>query len=183
MDVKKTITSIFMVPTLGIPREKLTENGYINGYISDNRRDVQYRDAIYVLFKPDSLEKFRDFLDDEYDRTKAIIDDYDYEDGFVVLVYVLDDKYRRDFDLIRKGKYSKTSLDFQALFQKIVKIKVNGLHKDELSLQYRVFNKTDDLRIYWEEKLGVDFNEAMEVWSGFDEEKEILNLENFKQHA
>ena len=183
MDVKKTITSIFIVPTLGIPRDKLTENGYINGYVLDSRRDIQYRDSVYVLFRPENLEKFRDFLDDEYDRTKSIIDDYDYEDGYVVLVYMLDDKYRRDFDLIKKGRYSKTSPEFQALFPKIVKIKVNGLHKDELSLQYRVFNKTEDLRIYWEEKLGVDFDEAMEVWSGYTEEKEILNLENFKQHA
>ncbi len=183
MDVKRTITSIFIVPTLGIPRDRLTENGYINGYITDSRRDVQYNDSVYILFKPENLEKFRDFLDDEYERTKAIIDDYDYEDGYVVLVYMLDDKYRRDFDLVRKGKYSKTSPEFQTLFPKIVKIKRNGLHKDELSLQFRIFNKTEDLRIYWEEKLGVDFDEAMEVWSGFDEEKEVLNLENLKQHA
>ena len=84
MSIRKTITSIFMVPTLGINREKLVENGYINGYLSDSRRDVQHRNVVYLLFKPANLDKFREFLDNEYERTTYMVDDYDYEDGYVV---------------------------------------------------------------------------------------------------
>ena len=68
MDIKKTITSIFIVPTLSIPKEKLADNGYINGYIKDGKREIQYENAVYLLFKPENLDKFRDFLDDEYER-------------------------------------------------------------------------------------------------------------------
>ena len=183
MDVKKTITSIFMVPTLKIPREDLHGNGFINGYIKDGSKEVQYENCIYLLFQPKDLDKFREFLDSEYERTKAIVDDYDYQDGFVVVVYQLDDKFKKDFMLIREGLYSRTSKEFQALFPKVIKIKKNGLQRDEISLQYRVFNRTEDLIKFWEEKLDVEFSDNQEVWHGFDEKNEILNIEKLKEHV
>jgi hypothetical protein len=182
-DVKKTITSIFIVPILGIKREKLIDNGYINGYIRDSRKEIQYEDSIYLLFKPEKLDVFREFLDEEYERTKTIIDDYDYEDGYVIVVYKVDKKFKKDIALIKEGKYSKTSKEFQEMFPKIIKIKRNGMHKDEISLQYRVFNKTQDLKEYWEDKLAVEFDDDMEVWDKFVYEHEILNLDKIKQHV
>lgn len=171
-----TITSIFMVPTLKIEREDLKENGFINGYIKDGGKDTQYENSVYLLFHPDNLDKFRDFLDKEYERTKAVIDDYDYADGYVVVVYKLPTKFKRDFKLIMESKYSQTSKEFQALFPKIIKIKKSGLHKDEISLQFRVFNKTADLIKFWEEKLGVDFDDDQEVWHAFDLKNETLDI-------
>lgn len=183
MDIKKTITSIFIVPTLSIDKERLADNGYINGYIKDGRKEIQYDKSIYLLFKPKNLDRFRLFLNDEYERTKSIVDDYDYEDGYVVVVYKLNDRLEADIELIKQGKYSQTSPKFQEIFPKIVKINRNGIQKDEVSLQYRIFNKTEDLRKFWEEKLGVDFDDDMEVWSGFLEENEIMDLDKLKQHV
>ena len=174
-----------MVPTLKVPKDALRSNGFINAYIKDNRRDYVYKESIYLLFKPNDLDKFREFLDSEYERTKAVIEDYDYEDGFVVVVYQLDNKYNKDYELIKQGKYSKTSANFQKMFPKIVKINRGGLHKDEISLQYRIFNKAEDLVNFWEEKLGIDLEGAIgenfEVWDGWDESKEILNLDKIKE--
>jgi hypothetical protein len=181
IDVKKTITSIFMVPTLQIPKGELSDNGFINGYIKDDSREVQYDNCIYLLFQPKDLDKFREFLDVEYERTKSVIDDYDYEDGFVVVVYQLDSKFSKDFKLVKKGKYSHTSKAFQSLFPKLVKIKKAGLNRDEISLQYRVFNKTEDLVKFWEDKLGVEFEEDQEVWHAFEDEEETLNIEKIKE--
>lgn len=183
MDIKKTITSIFMVPTLKFPKDALKLNGFINGYIKDERRDTQYEDAVYILFQPHNIDRFREFLDAEYERKDHIIEDYDYEDGFVVLVCKLNSKFKKDFKLIKEGKYSKTSKGFQELFPKVVKIIRNGLNKDEPSLQVRIFKKTEDLREFWEEKLDVTFDEDQEVWDGWDEQKEILNLDKIKEHV
>jgi hypothetical protein len=183
MELKKTITSIFMVPTLKVPKDALKDNGFINGYVKDGSREVQYENCIYLLFQPADLDKFREFLDSEYERTKDLIDDYDYEKGYVVVVYQLDKKFAKDFDLVKRGKYSKTSNGFQALFPKVIKIKKNGLHKDEISLQYRVFNRTEDLIKFWEEKLGVEFEDDQEVWHGFQEDNEILNIEKLKEYV
>jgi hypothetical protein len=172
-----------MVPTLGIDKDLLKDNGFINGYCRDGNRDIQYEGSVYVLFKPKSLDKFREFLDDEYERTKSIIDDYDYESGYIVVVYELNSKFKKDFGLVREGLYSRTSEQFQAVFPKIVKIKRGGLHKDEISLQYRIFNKTEDLKKYWEDKLGVEFDEDWEVWDGFQIENETLNLNKLKENV
>ena len=125
MSIKRTVATIFMVPTLKIKRETLMENGFINGYLSDSRRDVQHRNAVYLLFKPTNLDKFREFLDNEYERTNYILDDYDYEDGYVVVVYQLNPVWREDFMLIREGMYSRTSQDFQKDFPKVIKIMKN----------------------------------------------------------
>lgn len=182
-DVKKTITSVFMVPTLQIPRGELQDNGFINGYVKDGSREVQYENCIYLLFQPKDLDKFREFLDSEYERTKDIVDDYDYQDGFVVVVYQLNKKFNKDFMLVKEGLYSRTSKDFQALFPKVIKIKKNGLQRDEISLQYRVFNRTEDLIKFWEDKLGVEFDDDQEVWHAFILEDEILNIEKLKEHV
>ena len=185
MEIKKNITSIFMVPTLRVPKDALRGNGFINAYVKDSRREDVYKESIYLLFKPENLDKFREFLDSEYERTKHIIEDYDYEDGFVVVVYQLDDTYKKDYGLVKEGKYSKTSANFQKMFPKIVKITRGGLHKDEISLQYRIFNKAEDLVNFWEEKLGIDLEGVMgknfEVWEGWDEQKEILNIDKIKE--
>lgn len=183
MEVVRTITTIFIVPTLGIDREKLKDNGFINGFIKDGSKEVQYENAAYLLFHPDNLDKFKEFLDGEYERTKSVIDDYDYENGYVVVVYEMNKKFKKDFGLVKLGMYSKTSKEFQALFPKIVKVKINGLHKDEISLQYRVFNKTEDLKQYWEEKLDVEFDDSIEYWQGWIEEDETLNIQKIKEHV
>jgi hypothetical protein len=176
-----------MVPTLNFPKDILKQNGFINGYIKDDRNEVQYEDSVYILFKPTDIDKFRKFLDDEYERTKNIIEDYDYEDGYVVVVYQLNEKYKKDYNLVKEGKYSKTSVDFQKLFPKSVTIVKEGIKKEEMSLQTRVFKKTEDLVEFWEEKLGVNlkemFGEDYEVWDGWDESKEILEIDKIKEYV
>ena len=181
--VEKTITSIFMLHSLNVDREKFKDNGFINAYIKDELRDIHYENCIYVLFHPKDLDKFREFLDGEYERTKSIIDDYDFTDGFVVVVYELNKKFEKDYELIKQGKYSKTSKEFQKLFPKVIKIVRNGLRKDEISLQYRIFNKTQDLIKFWEDELGVEFDSDQEVWETFHIKRETLNEEKIKNYV
>jgi len=183
MELRKTVTTIFMVPTLGIGKNLLKNNGFLNGYIKDAGHEEQYEDAICLLFQPKNINQFREFLDSEYERTIRVIEDYDYKDGFVVVVYQLDPDFKADFTLIKEGKYSRTSKAFQNLFPRVVKIVKDGLHRDEISLQYRIFNRTEDLIDFWEEKFGVTFDSLQEVWSEFDEENETLNIEKIKEIA
>lgn len=179
--IRKNITTIFMLPTLKIDREKIRENGLINAYVKDENKEVHYEGCLYVLFKPTDDHLFKMFVDEEYERTKSLIEDYDYDGGFVVLVYELNSKFNEDFELIRQGRYSSTSEEFQRQFPKIVRIVKNGLRRDEISLQYRVFNKTPDLKKYWEDRIGIEFTDNMEYWQGFIEEEEVLNIEKIKE--
>jgi len=172
-----------MVPTLQIPKEGLQKGDFINGYIKDPTHEIDYIDSVYLLFKPKSISKFRQFLDNEYERTKDIIEDYDYEDGYVVVVYKLNMEFKEDFDLVRKGKYSDTSERFQKLFPSVVKIVKNGLHKDELSLQCRIFHKTPDLVEFWETEFDLQFNEEWEVWRGWNEKEEVLSIDKIRSYV
>lgn len=183
MEVKKTITSIFMVPTLKIDRKKLATNGFINAYSKDVKQEVEYKDAIYILFKPNDLDIFRSFLVEEYERTDQVIEDYDYPDGYVVVIYKLDSKFKKDFELVRLGKYSLTSIRFQEIFPKTVTIIKNRMSREEISLQYRIFNRTEDLIAFWEERLAVEFADDQEVWYGFDEDKEVLDIDKIKEYV
>lgn len=181
MDIKKTITTIFIVPILKFDRDLLKDNGFLNGYMFDAERDVQYPDAVYLLFKPDNLDKFRDFLDEQYESRKDILDDYDYENGFVVVVVKLDKKYKKDISIVMQGKYSEVSEKFQNLFSKTIKVSRRGSVKTEMSLQHRIFNKSTELRVYWEDKIGEELSEHMEVWPTFDMRHETLDLEKLKK--
>ena len=184
MEFKKTITTIFFVPTLNIDRDILKQNNFINGFSKDVRREIQYENCIYLLFKPADLDKFREFLDEEYERTKAIIDDYDYEDGYVVVVYKLDITHKKDFKLIKEGKYSQTSKKFQALFPKTMRVYIStNTFETKTTLQYRIFNKTEDLKEFWEEKLDMQLDENSEVWTIFLEDRESLDLDKIKEYV
>ena len=50
-------------------------------------------------------------------------------------------------------------------------------------MQYRVFNKTEDLVKFWEDKLGIELPNDVEVWHGFFEENETLDLDKIKEHV
>lgn len=177
------MTTLFMIKPLGIGIEKLDKMGFINGFIQDVDHDCIYEDCVYLLFKPHDMDLFRDFIDSEYERTNNIVEDYDYQGGYVVMIYKLNPNFKNDYQLVRQGLYSKTSKDFQNLFPKIVKIMKNGKHRDEISLQYRIFNKTQDLITFWEDKLGIRFSNDQEVWEGFHEERETLNINKIKQYV
>lgn len=175
----KTITTIFMVPTLQIGRERLLKNNFINAFSRNEENDIIYENCVHLLFHLKDLDKFKEFLDEEYERTKQLITDYGYKDDYIVLVYELNEKFKEDFEKIKKGKYSKTCKEFQALFPE--KITVTG--GQSYSTQYRVFNRTEDLIKYWEEKLDVVFEPEQELWEMYDESKEILNEINFKKYV
>lgn len=181
--MEKTVTTMFIVPTLKIPKDKMKEVGFINGYELDESQDVLYPDAVYLLFKPKNLHEFREFLNDEYERTTNIIDDYDCGKGFVVVVYKLDKRYTNDYTLVRQGKYSKTSKKFQSEFSKTVRIMKGGVASDEVSLQFRIFNKTQDMVDFWEDKLGMRLPPDQEVWQTYEVEKEILNSVKLNEYV
>jgi hypothetical protein len=180
MIIVKNISTLFMVKPLNITKERLEMNGFINAYCRDAEQDYHYENCVYLLFKPTDMDRFSSFLEEEKERTDDIVDDYDYEGGYIVLVYKLNQRFKKDYDLIRQGLYSKTSREFQELFPKVTKIVKNGKHRDEISLQYRIFNKTQDLINFWEDKIGARFSSNQEVWEGFQEERETLNIHKVK---
>ena len=182
MVINKTVTSVFMVPTLGISKSDLHGNSFINAYSKDKDKEIDYEDVVFLLFKPKDLNVFKEFLDGEYERTKDVIDDYDYEDGYVVVVYTLNKRFKPDFDLIKKSRYSQTSKQFQELFPKKVHLepekRTSSLLPIEDSIQFLIFNKSKRLVQFWENIIETQYLSSfdVEVWPFFDEKKETLDI-------
>jgi hypothetical protein len=180
MKLSRSVTTLFMVRPLGLSIEEIEIHGFINAYVSDINQDYQYENCVYLLFKPLDIDTFANFLDLEKMRA-TVVDDYDYEGGYIVVVYQYDSKHISNINLIKQGLYSKTDKQFQDLFPKVVKILKNGKHRDEISLQYRIFNRTQDLVNFWEDNLGIRFSQDQEAWEGFHSERETLNINNIKK--
>lgn len=172
MNKKATISSIFLAPILGNDRTTLEKYGFINAYIKDSKKEVDYEEALFLLFKPPKMDQFNVFLEDQYEKN-TILEDYDYDGGYVVVVYLLDPTYKKDYQLIKQGKYSKTSKAFQNLFPAQKEVKGKLLE----TLQWRVFNKVDSIKKHWEEKINVDFPNDWELWDKWEEDKEILDID------
>lgn len=181
---EKTITSIFIIPTLSINRESLNEHNFINGYLGDVDNELYHElDVVFLLFKPKDKLKFNEFLERERERTKALIDDYNHGSKYVILVYCLDEHYKEDIKLIKQSRYSETSKEFQSIFPKKVRDFNNSVTKKMApSIQHMIFRKDKELSDYWEKELETFLisSNDLEVWPGFNGIKEILDIKTIK---
>lgn len=172
-----TTTTMFLVPGLGINVEEVKfRYGFINGYLQDQDREP-YERAVYVLFKPKDMIEFQLFFDREKGRTANLIEDYDYEGGYTVLVYVFPDEFMMEYKQFLKGKYSRFRQKYKILLPDIEsKIDPEGIPFTELSLTFMIMYKSKALREYLEKKLGTEFDEEDELWSKPDIGRETLNI-------
>jgi hypothetical protein len=177
----KTCTSLFLVPLLGIQKVALDEMGFISGYLGDVSQEVQYDEAIYMLFKPEDQELFGLFVRNETNTNKRnLIDDYDYDGRYTVLVYQIPEKFISDYKLFLEGKYSEFSDAAKKMFPEETPVIVRG-HREILpSFAYRVFNKEERMRKWIEDLLGVKLDKDAECWTKPNLEFEKLNIDKIK---
>lgn len=179
---KFNCSTLFLLSPLGLSRRVLKEFGFINCFLKDGNRDLHIVNPVLLLFKPDDMDTFQMFVEEEYKRSRYLVEDYDYIGGYVVLVYKFPEEFNSDFQLFLEGKYSKFSDKFRKIYPKIIKIVDEyGRRHDELSSQYRIIYKTDD----WKEQIEKDYNvlidKDQEYWSVPDMSRETLKIEEFKK--
>jgi len=179
---KKNCTTIFLLPSIGHTRQELLKYGFLAAYLDDINHEVHYEEVIYCLFKPEHTGLFQQFLEKEYAKGTRIVEDYAYEGGYIVVVYKIPVIYFREYELFLEGKYSQFSPEYINLFP--TEVFIDGPHGKVLqhSLHYHIFNRTRDIREYWEKKVGQKLPDDMEMWSSPDLEKEVLDITLFKQN-
>ncbi len=180
-EVKKTCATIFLLPGVGLSRQKILKHGFISAYIDDKGHDVHYNNAVYCLYKPNQIEEFQKFLTSEYKRTPLLVEDYDYPGGYIVTVYKFPSEFMEEYNLFLQGKYSKFKKKYIDLFPSKVEVFNESTHmySEKYSLQYHIFERTDAIRKYWEDRLGYKPGELpadLEYWSIPDKEKETLDI-------
>lgn len=174
MDIfKMTSTNLFIRPLFKIPVKVLDLFRFENAYIKDEIKGIDYPRAIYMLFHPKNTEKFNEFVEKE--RTKGfLIDEYDYPDNWIMLVFRYDEKWENDIALIREGRFSEVSYDYKEEIPK------KAADDTIVSIQFHVFMKTDFVKALWYDKYGLEFEDKDELWHHYPE-REIFNEENFKK--
>ena len=174
---KISATNLFVVPILGIGRERLLKNGFVEAFIKDDIRELQYENAVFLLFHPTSWEDFNLFVEDQRDLNMGFVDEYHMAGGWAVLVYQYDKKWKKDVDIITlTGKYSSVSKEYKALIPMYSKEGNN----ETMTNQHLIFNKSDKVKEYWKEQLDLNFGPEDEVWP-FYSEREVLNEESIKR--
>jgi hypothetical protein len=181
----KTTTTILLLPSVGTSRRSLLKYGFINGYLADKNHEIQYQQAVYILFKPESWEKFGHHLERE-EKSENLIAQYDYAGGYIVLVYSILDQWRDIYPLFMEGQYSRFTQEYKDLFPQMTRVLDNktGLMSDELTLQYMIFTKAEALQEMWEKELGIAFKELgpdMEVWGKPNMEIETLDIDKIRE--
>lgn len=179
--MKKTVTSLFLVPLTGVSKPVLTQQNYINGYSEFNGEHLDYEPhVVYLLFRPKSPVSLQAFIDREYRHQTGLIDDFNLQDGYVVLVYKLKEEFNEDCELVKLGKYSKTSEKYQKCFPDTMIINEGKPNqKRKRTIQRMVFDKDFALLSYWQDKIetNVIYDKNMEVWNTFEIERETLDID------
>lgn len=178
---KKNCTTIFLLPSIGHTRQKLLQYGFLSAYLDDITHETHHENAVYVLFKPSKMLEFHKFMENEYRKSSLIMEDYDYEGGYIVVIYKINEKFLPDYYLFLEGKYSQFSKDYIKLFPvKIPVVRSDGRRVLVTSLQHRLFNRTADIKELWEKRIGEKIPDGMELWSIPDMSKEVLDISTYQ---
>lgn len=185
MRSKRTIATDFLIRPLGLvekdeglSKSKIKDFGFLEAFLKDVNHEMDYSHPLYLLFKQDhAILSFRDFVQEEYEAG-ALVEDYDYPDGYIVLVYEYPDKFKEDYDKIKEGRYSETSKEFKSMFP------IKGIYKGQETDSYYtlIFNKTDEAKKWLQEKyeeFGVKLEEDVEMLPPPDIEEETLDIQKY----
>ncbi len=185
-------TSTFLLPAFGVRIQNWFKFGFVNAYLSDiNREKTNDKDIhLYLLFKPNDKQKaelnkkISDLSESDINKTDYI-EDYDYEEGYIVLVLKFPEKYRKDYNRFLKGKYSYFSEEYRNLFTEDQMVEfINENDKVEKlaskSFQWLVINRDPRMKKFTEKKYDIQLSPEDEVYHLYVEEKETLDVDKLK---
>lgn len=165
-----TKTTSFMRQLVDIPLNILNSYGFKDAYLGNYLKTKdEWGKSLHLAFdinqisnhNRETLLRRNDFISITLDNELLI---FEFEIGeedymYVVLPFL-------------EGKYSKISREYvDKNFVKILPRNVSPINK--ISNNWKVLTKHQDLRKYWEDRIGVTFTEDMEVWSRPEKQDEI----------
>lgn len=178
-----TDTTRFLLRGLSLYKKDLEGYGFLNAYLDDADHEHHYENSVYLLFKPRDLGIFEWYVEGEKARTHLLMEEYDYPNGYVVLVYKFPAEYMEDYREFLEGAYSKFSEKYKSQFPMIREGKTSkGIPFKEPSFYAHIFKRSDKMRDYWEMKLDVILDPRSEYWDKPDKEKETLHIQDYEHN-
>jgi hypothetical protein len=168
--------------------EILRKSGYQDGFISDpdimNILQLTERQRlVFLLFKNKklTLEDLKKITTSLAIVPVDIVFSYELVNDYSMIVVEFPERFVDDFDRIIDGKYSKLSDSFKDRFDMTREVlDSKGQRKGkEYTLYYHIFNKTQWLKDFWMERLGLcELDEKLELWERPDDRDKIFNIKN-----
>lgn len=156
--------------------DMLRKIGLIDCYTSDpeimeilNKVNEDQR-FLFLLFKNKklNLEEIKKIITSLTTVPVDVVFSYELVNDYSMVVLDFPLEFIQDFDHIVQGRYSKLSDQFKVVFpetREVLNDKKQRLGK-EYTLYYHIFQKTDWLKDFWCEKLGLmELDEKLELWS------------------
>ena len=164
-------------PIVGMTLSKLViDFGMENAFLEDEMNEEYTGDLLFILLHPTHTDILDVLIAQQEQNNINFIGEYDYPDGYVVLVYAIPEEMKSDFIKFKEGKYSEMSLKYKELFDYTVTR--NG--KPEKSLQFMVLYKDKEFKDNLEGYLGVTIDNNSELWQPPSlSDKEILKISKY----
>ena len=158
-------STLFLLHPLGLSRKALEGTGFCNCYLRDeNKPEYEGMNVVLLLFHVKSKERFNWFVAKERVRTNLFIDEYDYDEGYVVLVYEFPEELAEDFERFKLGKYSEFSEQMKSCYPTEQEVIIEGKRMKSPSIQHMIVERVGEWKDIIEESLGVHLDNEAEYW-------------------
>lgn len=171
-------STLFLLPVLGIGWRDIKKMGFCNCYLRDeNKPEYEDMEVVLLLFHNKGNDRFKYFVEKEKARTPLFIDEYDYEEGYIVLVYEFPEELKEDYHRFKRGEYSKFSEQFLKKIPETTPDKVEAMipYNDGSfgktmvqapAMQHMVITKDNKWIEYLKDQFGHDvpFEDGRELW-------------------
>lgn len=164
----------------------LKKSGFIDSYTSDP--DVssviepkQEQRLLFLLFKSKkmNLEDLKNIVKSLVKVPTDIIFSYELVNDYSMIVIDFPENYIRDYDYVIQGKYSKLSEDFKNKFEMTQEVLNSNKVRiaREYTLYHHIFNKTQWLKQFWMDRLGLcEIEDNVELWEQPDKSDLYFNV-------
>lgn len=114
---------------------------------------------------------------DLWEKNLTLIEDYDYPNGYTVLVLRFPEQFRKDYELYLEGKFSKFSVEYKQKMPEQTEAIVDGRKIPGMSTPYMVVHKEERMRKFWEQQFNCYIDPKDEYWGIPNVEKETLDID------
>lgn len=168
--------------------EILKKSGFVDSYTNDP--DItsilslnENQRLLFLLFKNKKLTvtDFKKIVSSLATVPVDVVFSYELINDYSMIVVDFPEKYIPDYDHVANGRYSKLSQSFQDKFP-VTKELLDGRGQrvaKEYTLFYHIFNKTQWLKDFWLERLGLaELEDSVELWEKPIEKDLVFNIKN-----
>lgn len=163
MSYNKTTT--YLSPMLEYPIAELISNfGFLNCYLGDHSYPDNPKNSIFVRFRPPRIDDALRELIKEAESNPRHLRTYDLPHGEIMFIFELDQKFEKDIEMFKRGKFSKMSREYAE----------SNFSKE--SKRYKVLVKDPEYKQSIVDKYRVNENAVEELDSIPEPEKEIFRF-------